>query len=763
MGNVSTIRPDAMKIPLNYPTMPEPGKITLLWDANKKELYHRLSPYGYDTFLGIKTRQPFQYTYPDEAKSTPGITDIFTRSITDVERVSKYMISQSGLMFLTKQFLMQTGNAFNETRIYNPSSPIVAAGMPLTLWTVRPQRNIDTGDLLGSLLGPLGKEIRSIFTTAPPRPPAGTLGNALPPSNLSGGKGLLRAGTANKAKTELTNKWTVQSGKGLGLGGFITSTFKSLFYNFIPHRQDAKKRSDELAYGLMLGSSTGETGVFSYQGASMFFNGVQQYWFGGGNGSMRDRNQVPLNWKKIYVGPEGLPILKAPSLYYIISGQQVGYQIGGWDRPVKYGDYLGTKRDESLEGGSDVLIQHSMYIDDENKYPSKLTDKQSPSVKKTKDSLARVIDKIKDAGIYSIETTPQSSVTVYNQEKIGYDRIASMKSRPTDVEGQYSILKEYRERNVRVLENQHTTDAAKLSLKTAGTNQFDAINTLTVLDGSDKLENYKIKIKDSKIANWTHWDPYADDLIAFYFYDVVNDKYIPFRATLRGLQETDSTNWEEFSCIGRADRIYSYGGFNRSLTFSFTVHINSIMELSPTWQRINYLMSLVKPANYTQRTSPDSPSELYTRYMIPPMVMITIGDLYKNQPIVIGSAGISIPDSATWETLNEKNSPSGWSYLANYITCPKVGKLYAQLPKTAEISINAYVLEKERAIVGAAHFGHSPHDENYERGKYRTALPDNESPGEFHKSLVVYNDQVSRTGISRTGDINTIESVERTA
>jgi len=303
-------------------------------------------------------------------------------------------------------------------------------------------------------------------------------------------------------------------------------------------------------------------------------------------------------------------------------------------------------------------------------------------------------------------------------------------------------LAAYRAGKVRVLENQHT-DATEKSFKMGGTGQFDGINTLMVIDGSYKnrgKSNGSFKIENRRIVEWTEWNPYKDDLIAFYFYDIVNQKYIPFRATIKGLQETDSVNWEELTFIGRADKVYSYGGFNRSLAFNFTVHIGSLIEMAPTWQRVNYLMSLVKPASYTRRDNKNDSSGTYTRFMVPPMVMITIGDMYKNQPVVIGSLGITIPENTSWETLNEKNSTE-WSYLVDYIKSPKVGMNYGQLPRTMEISVNAYLLEKERAIVGAAHFGHAPHNEQYDEKFNVKTIPDNEFPTELHKSMVVYNRQ----------------------
>jgi hypothetical protein len=733
MANQSTIRPDTLKIPRGYPDEPAPGKIVSIFDANRKDLYHRLSPYGTDTFLGIKSRQPFIYKYPDEKVGTMASLAsrefAFSRAATDVVRVTKFMISGQGILWLGKQFLLQTGNPFNETRLYNPTSPIVAAAGALTFGMTRPTRHIDLSSVGSIVSSFLGTNIGSIFSTRT-TPPAGTVGFAgLATNNQDAGKGLLRAGTANKALGVLHSKWAGPStGAGLGLGGFLSGTIKSLFGNFFPQRQSGvKKRADEGAYGLMLASYSGETGAFSYQGVNGLVNGVQQFWYAGSKSEMRQGIGVPLNWVKLYTGPDGRPIFQKPSTSNIagLTGN-VGYTVEDSGKPLRYGDHVGKTKNDDWEG-SDVLIQQAMYVEESKKFPSKGTDKTDPSVIKMRESLQRVITSIEAGKTYKVEVNPESSLVFSNQEKTGYDRIAAMK-RHGDTERQYkhSVLEEYRKRSIRVLESGNTDDPLQKSMKMATSGQFDGINSLQVVSGEKFRE-----------TSWEVWKPYRDDLIAFYFYDVVNDKYIPFRATVSGLQETDSANWEELSFLGRADRLYSYSGFNRSLTFMFTVNISSIVELAPTWQRINYLMSLVKPASYTQGQDANN---LNARFMVPPMVMITIGDLYKNQPVVIGSAGLTVPDTALWETLNTDNSEE-WSYLANYIKSPNVGKLYGQLPKTVSISVNCYILEKERAIVGAAHFGHAPHTEAYKKGEYRNTQPDFTNPSELHKYMVVYNEQ----------------------
>lgn len=187
MANQSPIRPQLASYPVDYPNEPQPGKITILWDANKRAIYNKLSPYDKSTFLGIKTRQPFIWRTPEDE---PGSFEKyssrefpFPRAITDVQRVTKWMVSEKGLLWLGKQFLLQTGNAFNETRIYNPISPILGAALPLSLWSFRPQRNIEFGGIAALLNSTIGGGLGSIFSTRTAVPP-GAIGGGLPDNNL---------------------------------------------------------------------------------------------------------------------------------------------------------------------------------------------------------------------------------------------------------------------------------------------------------------------------------------------------------------------------------------------------------------------------------------------------------------------------------------------------------------------------------------------------------------------------------------------------
>ena len=137
----------------------------------------------------------------------------------------------------------------------------------------------------------------------------------------------------------------------------------------------------------------------------------------------------------------------------------------------------------------------------------------------------------------------------------------------------------YRDSGVKMVSTDISTGNQN-SLKLPTAYRYDAINTLNVLDNT--------KATNSTLSGWDTWDAFQDDSVACFFYDVVNDKYIPFRSAVKGLVENGNASWEELPFIGRADKVYSYGGFNRNASFTLKIVISSIKELGPTWQRINY-------------------------------------------------------------------------------------------------------------------------------------------------------------------------------
>jgi hypothetical protein len=142
-----------------------------------------------------------------------------------------------------------------------------------------------------------------------------------------------------------------------------------------------------------------------------------------------------------------------------------------------------------------------------------------------------------------------------------------------------------------------------------------------------------------------------------------------FRANIVGFSDTFSPEWNPINIMGRADKAYIYTGFDRSISFSFTVAATSRDEMKPMWTKLNYLSTYTMP-NYTK-----------SGRMVGPFMRITIGNLFQNTPGFIESFSITVPDESTWE-INLEND-----------------KNMLQLPMMAEVSVTFKVVGDYRPIL----------------------------------------------------------------
>ena len=786
--------PLVKNVPANWPTKPAPDKISLLFNYNSNNLYHKFSPFTnyHDSMLSgiLSNKQPFVYTYIDEAqnstfeqlpaavKGLATAVNITPDTLKDVVRVSKFLVSSWGVQFLAKQLLIQRTAPFDETRLYNPLSPVLATVQPLTLGLgMPPIRHIEGGILTGLLnsvtstvgIDITGGKFQTPTSAAPFDKNSGVA--PLPRDNSGQGKGLPRGATASGGYTQLNNKWGVSQSSGI-LGGLIksiTTAAVQIFGTTPKQPKGTQVRADEGTYNLMALSSRlspdssaprqmwypsskitianpkGSTSLLNTLNniTSFVTNVISNPTSLAGNALSGLLSSGPggtgiFSRVKFIAVPGGFTTLLSNSglVGKTIRGKQTGYTLSDG---FKYSNTVGVTGD-FLFDKSDIMVQYSYYIQDNLFYPSKLSDPKQPAETKINTNLRNVINRINNAKTYQALTNTysrlMSSGEINDPSRLGYNRMSDI---PDDTNT--PVTEEYNSS----LNQTRTIDSSIKStknLKMASSFKSDGLNRLGVLGADRKVPK---DIQNEFGIQWEKWNPYQDDLIAFHFYDVVNEKYIPFRATVKGISEGNTAYWDELRFIGRADQIYSYNGFSRTLSFTFNVVVGSVTELLPTWQKINYMASTVKPSNYTKGNAAgvDLP---YNRFMVPPMFMITIGDLYKFQPAVITSLNVNIPDDAAWETLNQDNSPDSWEYLSGIITSPTLGNSFAQVPREAEIAVTCNLLEKERAIVGGSHFGHAPLKDNHVWGNFnipteekdrRDYLPD---PTDFSIGILSYND-----------------------
>ena len=131
-----------------------------------------------------------------------------------------------------------------------------------------------------------------------------------------------------------------------------------------------------------------------------------------------------------------------------------------------------------------------------------------------------------------------------------------------------------------------------------------------------------------------------EDYIKFKFFDLNNNKYIIFPATLNGISDSVSAEYSSEKYIGRPDKIHTYIGTDREVSFSFSVAASSKQDLIICWEKLNYLLGLTYPSWRKISNS---------NRMDAPFITLTIGDMYNKMPGYLQSLSFSVNEQSTWE------------------------------------------------------------------------------------------------------------------
>ena len=137
-------------------------------------------------------------------------------------------------------------------------------------------------------------------------------------------------------------------------------------------------------------------------------------------------------------------------------------------------------------------------------------------------------------------------------------------------------------------------------------------------------------------------DSKLDDLVSFRIAVIDNNEptfktFLHFRAFLGGMSDSYQAEWSPFRYLGRGENFYTYNGFTRTITLSWTVAAQSKQELMPMYKKLNYLAST---------TAPDYSPQGYMRGNI---VQLTVGGYVYEQPGIITSLTYDIQDDSPWE------------------------------------------------------------------------------------------------------------------
>lgn len=111
-----------------------------------------------------------------------------------------------------------------------------------------------------------------------------------------------------------------------------------------------------------------------------------------------------------------------------------------------------------------------------------------------------------------------------------------------------------------------------------------------------------------------------------------------FRALLEDLSDDYTGGWNSYKYNGRAEKFYTYNEFDRKINFSFKIAAQSRQEITPLYQKLNYLVAQTAP-EYSGNTS----------RMRGKFNRITIGDWINDIPGFFTSINLKWSKSYPWE------------------------------------------------------------------------------------------------------------------
>lgn len=134
----------------------------------------------------------------------------------------------------------------------------------------------------------------------------------------------------------------------------------------------------------------------------------------------------------------------------------------------------------------------------------------------------------------------------------------------------------------------------------------------------------------------------VNDLVKFRIAIIDNDKpafktFIHFRAFLGSISDSYNATWNPVQYLGRGENFYTYNGFTRQISLSWTTAAQSKEELIPMYKKLNYLASSL---------TPDYSSYGYMRGNI---AQLTVGGYLYEVPGIITNLTYEMDESTPWE------------------------------------------------------------------------------------------------------------------
>lgn len=191
----------------------------------------------------------------------------------------------------------------------------------------------------------------------------------------------------------------------------------------------------------------------------------------------------------------------------------------------------------------------------------------------------------------------------------------------------------------------------------AGANTSDAVNLLAVGKDGDDLVPFKVNI----VGN-------LNSLLVFRgFYENISDNY--------------NGTWTDTNYIGRAESLYTYSKFSRTLNFTFKVPIFSAVEQEPVYNKVNNLVSYTAP-RYSAEGFPQGT-----------ILQLQVGEYIKTNG-VLNSVNVTVDNNVPWSVGGtEKLLPQVLSISVDFSV------IHSQIPSTVIGAVRPYIAAEKQNVI----------------------------------------------------------------
>jgi len=212
-----------------------------------------------------------------------------------------------------------------------------------------------------------------------------------------------------------------------------------------------------------------------------------------------------------------------------------------------------------------------------------------------------------------------------------------------------SISPDYVDKNVETNFNLSGKEKVSAGSKLRNRSNYTSGSTINGQSSAlDRVTTYPIYKSSTSKGSRYYSEPELKDIIPFNIAILNNDiqgndtfkKYIHFRAFIDSFSDSYKADWKAIEYMGRAEKFYKYGGFDRGISMAFTVVAQSKNEINAMYQKLNFLASSLAPEYLDSLTS---------GYMTGNIAYLTLGGYLYEQPGIITSLTYDIPEESPWE------------------------------------------------------------------------------------------------------------------